>query len=574
MKTPKSQSFLHGALIIMMGTFISKFIGIFFRLLVGNIIGAEGHGYYGSAYSIYKPLYALSISGLPVALAKIITENAQNEKGYKIDHVFRVAQRLFMLIGVVLMGAMVVFSKQLAVFMCNPGAKLCIMALAPVAFFACLGGAYKGYYEGCRNMYPTAWSEAIEAVARLVFGTLFAVLGLKVGVWQFATTKTVFGMVVTSQHEAALICGAAGSLLGITVSCALGTIFLILRKGREEFPTPAVPRSERSTAEILRRIIAIAVPLCLGSIVFNVSGNIDARTGKSGLMQAMAANPHEFARMLDSLKAPVNDITNLLWGGYGLLLPLYNFVPAIMVSFGVSLLPCLAGAWSSRSHEEVGKHVETSLRVTNALAVSAGCLVALNAEHILSLIYSQRVAEMMLVAPCLRILGVGIIFTSLASTTNVILQATGRFKLPTLLMAGGVALKYIVNKILIPNPKFNIKGAAIGTLVCYFFIASVGLLLALKITRVKLDVKSVFLKPLLVGLCTLLVGFLCAQICSFFPSHSVAVWRFQQVIIVFLPILLFPFFLLFCRVLTEDDVLMFPSGEKFLPFLKKHRFLL
>ena len=84
----KRQSFLHGAVIIMFGTFMAKFIGIFFRLLLGNIIGAEGNGYYSTAYSIYQPLYAMSISGLPVALAKIVAESTEKSPFFRHGNQF------------------------------------------------------------------------------------------------------------------------------------------------------------------------------------------------------------------------------------------------------------------------------------------------------------------------------------------------------------------------------------------------------------------------------------------------------------------------------------------------------
>ena len=65
------QSFLHGAIILMVATVIVKLIGAVFKIPLTNLIGGEGMGYFTTAYGLFNPIYALSIAGLPVAVAKI-----------------------------------------------------------------------------------------------------------------------------------------------------------------------------------------------------------------------------------------------------------------------------------------------------------------------------------------------------------------------------------------------------------------------------------------------------------------------------------------------------------------------
>ncbi len=572
----KRQSFLHGAVIIMFGTFMAKFIGIFFRLLLGNIIGAEGNGYYSTAYSIYQPLYAMSISGLPVALAKIVAESTEKKEYTYTKRTFKVAHWLFMLVGVVLMLVMLIFNKELSAYMHNPGARFAIAALAPVAFFCCLSGVYKGYYEGLRNMYPTAVSEIVEALSKLLFGAVFMYFGIKLGANEYLKNKMVFGLPVASINEAKCMLGAAGAVCGIAISSVIGTLFLAMcyhTKG----PKNKLKREEINTKvdrEILNKLLAIAVPICLSSIVFNISGNIDARTAKIGLEHAVNQNPNFFAQMLNSTGRKIEDIPNFLWGGYGLTLPIYNFLPAMMVSFGVSLLPNLAAAYSTGNQTEVKKHIESSLRITNTLVFIVGGVVFSNAKSILMLIYSKRAADIALFVPCLRILGLCLIFSSITSSTNIILQAIGKVRIPFFLMTCGVFIKYNVNKILVKIPHINIKGAPIGTLCCYTFIALVGCTLVFKFTGIKIDKNSVFLKPLLGGGSTAIFGL----IAEFIGNHLITIqnaWQnmFKSFITLGCTGLFCLWSLSFFKVLKEEDIEMLPKGDRIILILKKLRML-
>ncbi len=52
----------------------------------------------------------------------------------------------------------------------TPDVKYATLTLAPTILFACLMSIYRGYYEGMQNMFPTAISEVIEALCKLILG--------------------------------------------------------------------------------------------------------------------------------------------------------------------------------------------------------------------------------------------------------------------------------------------------------------------------------------------------------------------------------------------------------------------
>ena len=75
MSERKKQSLLTGAGVLAVATVIVKLIGAVYKIPLTNLIGAEGYGYFTGAYAVYTPLYAISMAGLPVAVASMVSRN-------------------------------------------------------------------------------------------------------------------------------------------------------------------------------------------------------------------------------------------------------------------------------------------------------------------------------------------------------------------------------------------------------------------------------------------------------------------------------------------------------------------
>ena len=57
-----------------MAGILVKVMGAFFRIPLGNLIGAEGMAYYQAAYPVYTLFLTLATAGFPTALAKLVSE--------------------------------------------------------------------------------------------------------------------------------------------------------------------------------------------------------------------------------------------------------------------------------------------------------------------------------------------------------------------------------------------------------------------------------------------------------------------------------------------------------------------
>ncbi|HAG57168.1 MAG TPA: polysaccharide biosynthesis protein [Ruminococcaceae bacterium] len=571
----QKQNFLHGALILMSATVIVKIIGYFFKVPLKGIIGVSGFGYFNAAYGLFNTLYALSVAGMPVAVARMVAQNMQQGRFRDVRKIKRLSTIAFLCAGLLGSLLMLAGAGPYVRLAQNPNAFLSVFVMSPAIFFVCASSSYRGYYEGLRNMYPTAWSQVLEALVKLVCGLLFACAAIRMGMEEYEGSGTVFGALVSTPEQARLAVlpyGAAGAILGIVVSTAAGSLFLWAYNRRRgdgisaQMLEQAVPAA--TGKEILKQLWTIAVPICLGALALNITTLIDVSSLTNRLSTALANGEEALLSMYDGIlpaDMPREEIPNYLFGAYNMSVTLFNLIPALTTTFGVSALPSVTAAWTSQNRRMLQKNIESVWRVTSMIAFPAGFGICALAEPILTLVYQADPASIPIAAPILRVLGIAAIFVALSSPTNSMLQAIGRVKVPVRLMLIGGFLKLAVNFSLVPIPSVNIQGAPFGTLLCYMTIICISVPTLCRAAGVRLRFGKVFLKPLFAGaLCgiTAWAGYgLLSRVAgnTISTSFSILAAGIVYVVVLFLT-----------HGVEKYDILMLPKGEKIAKLLEKY----
>lgn len=575
MSAKQKQNFLHGALILMSATVIVKIIGYFFKVPLKGIIGVSGFGYFNAAYGLFNTLYALSVAGMPVAVARMVAQNMQQGRFRDVRKIKRLSTIAFLCAGLLGSLLMLAGAGPYVRLAQNPNAFLSVFVMSPAIFFVCASSSYRGYYEGLRNMYPTAWSQVLEALVKLICGLLFACAAIRMGMEEYEGSGTVFGALVSTPEQARLAVlpyGAAGAILGIVVSTAAGSLFLWAYNRRRgdgisaQMLEQAVPAA--TGKEILKQLWTIAVPICLGALALNITTLIDVSSLTNRLSTALANGEEALLSMYDGIlpaDMPREEIPNYLFGAYNMSVTLFNLIPALTTTFGVSALPSVTTAWTSQNRRMLQKNIESVWRVTSMIAFPAGFGICALAEPILTLVYQADPASIPIAAPILRVLGIAAIFVALSSPTNSMLQAIGRVKVPVRLMLIGGFLKLAVNFSLVPIPSVNIQGAPFGTLLCYMTIICISVPTLCRAAGVRLRFGKVFLKPLFAGaLCgiTAWAGYgLLSRVAgnTISASFSILAAGIVYVVVLFLT-----------HGVEKYDILMLPKGEKIAKLLEKY----
>lgn len=503
----KAHGFLQGAMILTLGVLAVKLMGAVFKIPLTWIIQEDGMGYFTTAYSFYSPVYSLAAAGFPVAISRMVSLHAAGKRYGDVRQIHRVSIPVFLCTGTLGMTVMLAGAGWYTAAVGNPGAVYCMLALAPAVLFSCLSSIYRGYYEGLRNMAPTAISEILESLCRLVLGLSASWWVLERGMEEYRAFGTVLGAKADSLAEARaflLPLAAAGAVAGVTVGSLASFLFLLLRHrsrgdGISERMLRSAPKpaSGRKTA---LELIKTALPIGVGAVAVNISGLVDATFLQARIRHILTVDAAGLFRLYEGMIPAYNlenpeTIPNFLFGCYANAHTLFMLIPAVTQAFGVSALPNVTAAWSEGNPKKLRRSIENVIRVTSIFSLPAGIGMAVLAEPIVGLLYGSRPAAP-IVAGVLPIMALAAVFASMSTPLQSMLQAAGRADIPVKLLAAGLLLKTALGYWLTGMTQWNIAGAAIGTLACYFLMM-VGSLIALRrVTGVMPGLGKVFLRPL------------------------------------------------------------------------------
>lgn len=530
MTKQKGQSYMLGAVILVISNIIVKLIGALFRIPLTSIIGVESIGYFSAAYNIYVMFYTVSTAGLPVAISRMIATANSQGNNRKINKIFNISLTLFFVIGVIGTSVMLLCSKRFAQYSEMTMSYLAIMAIAPTVFFICVSSAYRGYFQGLQNMIPTAVSQVIESLGKLIIG-LFAA-------WYF--TRMVF----VQMHVL-----AAYVISGVSIGVALATLYIAIVKARHKLIVDSYVgvEDDESTSEILKCLLLTAIPITLSSSIMGLTSAADTffitkRLVGAGLSETVATS---------------------YFGTYsGMVIPLLNLVPPFIYPFGISAIPAISAAISQGDYKKAYSNIDSAFRNCSIIALPCAIGMAVLSKGILSVVFKHETVgtttTLDLAWPALSVVALSILFLGVISITNAILQAWGKEKLTLYSTISGIIVKIIMTWSLSGIVKLGIIGSAIGTVLCYLTITVLNVIFVIKVTKYKPVIRNVFLKPVVSGI---LCGFTAFLSNMAITRLGISIKLSTLVSIVFAAIVYFASLLLLKGV-NREDVLMMPKGDK------------
>lgn len=532
------KTFLSGVLLLTLSTVLVKVIGLIYKIPMLAYLGSEGMGYFNSAYEIYALFCVISTAGLPVALSVLISGAIARGEREQVRHIYSAALAVFLLIGGLGSGVMLLFAKKFCALIQSENAYYCILSIAPTVFFVCVSSALRGYFQGYQRMLPTAISQILESVGKLIFGLLFARFALNRG------------------YGTATVAAFAG--LGLTLGTVLSMLYLLIEKLRfhpieEAYNTPKKQTFTEKYREIWGNLCRLAIPMTLGASLVSLTKLIDMTM---------------ILRRLQTI-GYTEIAANEAYGSYTTLaLSVFGLLPALVNAVALPLVPMLSAAIASGEKEKQAQMILSSYRLTSLFAIPSALGVSAYARPILLLLFGREPEAVALAAPLLSYLGVSVFLSCMITATNSVLHAYQAVNRPILSMLVGAVIKIVSAYFLIGNERIGIMGAPISTFLCDAAVVLLNLYFASGLCRVN-DLGSVFLRPLFSA--TLSIGgsyLIYLTLLSHF-GEGVTVMLGALLCAVLLYLLLSFLF----GVFREEDILALPMGEKLYSILKKLRLL-
>ncbi len=414
--------------------------------------------YFSCAYSLFMPVYALAVTGLSSAVAKMTAESTALGMYRNAAKVRRTALALFSAVGLAGSLLILLLAKPFSSYIIGlPEASAAVAMIAPAVFFGCITAVERGYYEGMSNMYPTALSQLTEGVVK-------AAAGLLLCGFTAAHPHTVMKLFphVTDIRAAA----AAAGIFGVTLSTAGAALFFAIMRlfGRAHNGGEDHVMSRRT---ITRELVGTALPVGISSVVTNLTALIDMWTVIGCISRFDAASGLPVGVTKDELP-------QFIYGSFaGIALTVFNLVPSVTNMLGKGALTCVAAAKGSGDRCALECSTSQALLSAALIAVPSAVGLGVLAPEVLSFLFPRQSDEAAVCIGSLRYLMAGMVCLCVSFPLFSMLQAVGRSAAPLKIMLVGTAVKLAGNLLLIPV--MGVDGAALSTSLCYAVILALSL---------------------------------------------------------------------------------------------------
>ncbi|MGE5396011.1 MAG: putative polysaccharide biosynthesis protein [Chitinophagales bacterium] len=445
----QKKHFLQGAAILAAAGIISKALGALYRIPLARWLGAEGIGLYQMAYPFYTTILSLTTAGIPVAISILVArkENAGlNGDSYKI---LRASFYLLLVIGLVLsvlfyFGADFIARSGIK----QPKAVLPLMALAPAIFFAAMMTVYRGFFQGQQWMIPTAVSQVVEQIFRVVFILILAYLLLSRGL-EVAVAGATFGAVV-------------GGFAGLLTLVGFYTWYrnkITIKK--------QLVYSGQSSWSLGKEMLRLAIPVSLGAVVLPLTQMLDTFIVPR--------------RLIESGYTVVR-ATELYGELSGMASTLINLPIILIVAIAASLVPAVTEALVKKDTLVLNNRINESIRASLLIALPSAVGLYVLADQIMDLLYSSTEAGIPL-----AFLSFSVLVIAIFQVTSSGLQGLGKPGIPMrhLIITG--LLKVLLNYSLTAAPLLNIRGPAIATFIAFSIGSVLNIIYLVKLTGIRFE---------------------------------------------------------------------------------------
>ena len=457
-----NSKFLKGTMILTISSIIVKVIGSLNWIILSRVLGGEGIGLYQMGFPIYLMAITVSSAGVPVAISIITSEKLANKDYRGAKRVFNVSLRLLLVSGLIFSSALL-FGADFLInqhIIRDARAYYSIIALAPAVFFVTFLASFRGYLQGWQIMTPTATSEVVEQLVRVITMLVFADLFMPYGL--------------------AYAAGGASMGAGAGAFCALLVLMWFYRRLKrrlhEEIEAQDDSIPEESAGHIIKRLLKLALPVSLTSLMLPIGANLDLLI---------------VPQRLEAAGFDVRHATELFGYLTGMAVPLVNLATIFTAAMTISLVPSISESKALERFDAIRDKIRLAFRV--AMIITFPCFMGLFflAEKVATLIYNAPGA-----AGAIQTMSVGILFLGMHQISTGILQGLGKTAIPVINMILACLVKVVMSWWLTAIPFLGIKGASMATVADFAVAAIINMGFIYKYTGFTFSLGSL-LKPLL-----------------------------------------------------------------------------
>ncbi|WP_100399933.1 putative polysaccharide biosynthesis protein [Bacillus sp. FJAT-44742] len=436
--------FLRGTMIMSLSTFLSKFLGMIYVFPFVALVGNQGMALYQYGYLPYTLLLSLATLGVPMAVSKFISKyNALGD--------YRTGQRLFQsgLIFMTITG----FIAFILLFMMAPTVAGWIIsdpddlsgnALSDVVFTIRMVSValliipamavIRGYFQGFQSMGPTAVSQVVEQIVRIIFilSMAYSILYIWDGELGTAVGFATFGAFV----------GGIGAL----------AVLLYYWKKRKHFINKKIEEStvdhNISLPSMYKELISYALPISFVGLAIPLFQLVDLFSFNNALINSGAFIQGEAETAFGAYSGSAHKL---------ILIPV-----ALATAMSVTLIPTITNSFTNKDHKLLQSQITQTYQIILFLSIPAAVGLSILSYPSFGVLFGFE--DVSVGGYILRYYAPVAIFFSLFSVTAAILQGMNLQKFAVVSLTIGVVLKLSLNYwfVFIMGPVGSIMATYIG----------------------------------------------------------------------------------------------------------------
>ncbi|OEH55541.1 stage V sporulation protein B [Oceanobacillus sp. E9] len=511
------QSFLQGAIILIVAGMITRFMGFINRIVVARLMGEEGVGLYMMALPTLFLVMTLTQFGLPVAISKRVAEaDAQNDQ-QKIKKIVVVSLAITLSASIVFTAILILIAPLVAsTLLTDERVMVPLIVISPIIPIAAVSAVLRGYFQGKQNMTPQSVAQVIEQIVRIICVALFIQLLLPYGV-EYAAAGAMFSVILGEFISLLYMVRKFKRKRTIKVR---NNFFKVLADGKQ-------------TAKDL---FSISIPTLGSRMIGSFSNFLDPIL----VVQSLA---------LAGVTATVATKQYGELTGYAM--PLLFLPTFITSSLSIALVPSIAEAEANKQIKMIHNRIHQSIRISFASGAISTVVLTIFATEILTYMYGSSSASkfLLLMAPFF-------LFLYIQAPLQSALQALDLARPAMWNSLIGMGMKFLIMILFASNPSFGILGAAMAICVSVVIVTLLHLAVLKKNINYMIPFIDFVKMIVLVGL-TFGIGYSLKQI---MPNLDGQIIIFGALLIVLLLIYILLLFIL--KFITKQELQQIPLFRK------------
>jgi len=431
-----SNKLLRGTLILTLGTYISRFLGIIYVIPFFALVDETGGALFQYGYVQYTVFLSIATMGFPLAVSKFVSK--YNSIGdYKTSRIMFKSGLLVMfitgLLAFIILYLLAPFlAKQALVEQELNGVTIedvvFVIRMVSIALIIVpVMSLIRGFFQGHQSMAPTAVSQVVEQIVRIVF--LLTSTYLILNVWNGDLVMAV------GYATFAAFVGAVGSLLVLMVYWLRRKHKLLaLQKNK-------VPPSNIPIKHMFLELFRYAGPFVFVGLAIPLYQYIDTNTFNKAMIEI---GKEETTQELFSI---VN-----FWVNKIVMIPV-----SLATAFGLTLVPTITKSFTERNFALLNHQINQTFQVLMFLVLPSAVGLSILSQPIYMLFYNHNEVGGNILAAYAPI---ALLF-SFFTVTAAILQGINKQKLAVISLVFGLLIKLSVNIPLIMT--FEAYGSILAT---------------------------------------------------------------------------------------------------------------